>query len=129
MQGECFQRSYITLSLDLKTKRRQTFCFHKCHLGNVLHVQWISLPKIFLLKLRFILTFPWYKLFQLCLEIFLLYDLLKRYCGNFFCNTILQLAIKTIYSFCFKERYKKMFYIRFIVLKCPGLKVSYVTLH
>ena len=41
------------------------------------------------------------------MQLFLRYDLSKRYCENFFCYTFLQLAIKTVIRFVSKKDLKK----------------------
>ena len=90
MQGKYFQRPYVTLSLGLRSKKWQTFCFHKTSLGHSsVRYNAFQCKEYFLLKLRFILTFPIYTLLITFrnvtkMHLFLRYDLSKRYCENFF---------------------------------------------
>ena len=61
------------------------------------------------------------------MQLFLRYDLSKRsYCDNFFVTLIYIWQSKLFVRFVSKKDMNKCF-IRYAVLKCSGLNVSYVT--
>lgn len=63
------------------------------------------------------------------MQLFLRYDLSKRYCDNFFSLHYFTTGNQNcLFRFVSKKDMKKCS-IRYVVLKCSGDNVSYVTLH